>query len=672
MPVLKKKFILDVLPLTRIPLTREQFFCYLAEKKIASGSLVSIPLFKRQVEGIVIKSRSDFKRLGGIELKKIASFLEIDFLTKKQLQLAQFIADYYIISLGIVMKNFIPARTKERKTKLLNKNSKIIYPKEITLTKEQLESVDKIIRREGVNRMSSNNFLLFGPASSGKTEVYIHSILKMLTQNKKLQFLILIPEKTLIPQALERYGEYFPLEEIVTLSSSSLTKGQYFTNWQKIKTGQAKIIIGTRMAVFAPFKKLGLIIIDEEQDISYKQWDMNPRYDARRVAEKLAELHRCKIVRGSATPNLESYWKSTQKKVVLLRLPFNQKIPQASYYPTKTTIIDMKKEKWTKNYSPISKKLQSEIAYALKNKQQIILFINRQGMSNFSVCKICKTLLSCPHCDRALIYTKNGDYQCTHCSYKSDILPKCSKCNSLEFRNIGLGTQKIEREIYNLFPSAKVLVADSNLAKKNNFQANLYQKFSSGQADILIGTQMISKGWDLPQVSLVGIIDTDNLLSFPDFSAEERAFQNIVQVIGRVNRPKAKYPGVAIIQSFHPENRVIQLASEKNYQQFWEEAIQERKIFKLPPFGKIIKLIFQSLNQKKVEEETEKVFQILNKLVNLEITEPIDPLVPRVRGKFRKQLIIKIPSQNLPLKLIKELKKLDSGWIIDVDPISTI
>ncbi|MCX6813627.1 MAG: DEAD/DEAH box helicase family protein, partial [Candidatus Azambacteria bacterium] len=290
-----RKFILDVAPLTKIPLTREQYFWYLADKNLPPGTLVSAPLFKRKMEGIVIGSKSDFKRSGNIKLKNIETIIEENFLNDRQLKLAKFISEYYISPLGVVLKNFIPKRIKSRK----NKNDKGISDSsqrpeptvgkrgEIILTPGQKSAVDKISKSY---ELKAKSYLLFGSSGSGKTEVYIHSILKLKKQNPEFQFLILVPEKTLTPQAVERYGAYFPSGETAVLSSN-IPKGQYYSSWQKIRSNEAKIIIGTRMTVFAPFKKLGLIVIDEEQDISYKQWDMNPRYDARIVAEKLAEIH---------------------------------------------------------------------------------------------------------------------------------------------------------------------------------------------------------------------------------------------------------------------------------------------------------------------------------------------------------------------------------------------
>lgn len=665
----KIQFVLAITPLIKIPFDRDQFFYYLSDEKLPAGSLVSVPLFKKNVVGVVIENKNTSFPDKKIILKKIDKVLEKNFLTAKQLALANYISNYYFVSLGIVLKNFVPKRVSEKNKKKMPcpEKQEIITAKKITLTDEQTQAV------KSISQKNKSHFLLFGPAGSGKTEVYIHSILELKKQNPKNQFLILVPEKTLTPQALERYGEYFPKKEIALLSSN-LSSGAFFANWQKIKSGEARIIIGTRMAVFAPFQKLALIVIDEEQDMSFKQWEMNPRYDARTVAEELTHLHNCKLVRGSATPSIETYFKTQQKQYELLTL-------SSSYSPKNTTtqkvhstveLVDMKKERWMKNYSCISKKLKSEIAYALKNKLQTILFINRQGMSNFSVCKSCKTVLKCPDCNRALIYVNSGEYKCSHCTFISSAIPSCSKCQGIEFGNVGLGTQKVEKEVQNFFPGARILRLDSSKSKEKDFQKIAYTKFSSGLVDILIGTQMITKGWDLPLMELVSVIDADNMFTLPDFRIEEKAWQDLVQLSGRVSRPGAKFPGRIIIQTYHPENKLLNLVVQNNFTAFYQKELPDRELLHYPPFGKIAKLVIEDYNQKKVLAESKRVFALLIKADSeCTISAPADCFVPKIRRKYRQQMIIKFQKQ-LPEKISSVLKSLPAGWIIDIDPVSLL
>lgn len=683
----QEKFIIDIVPLTRIPLDRNQSFSYLHNEKLSPGTLVSVPLFRRKVEGIVLESKNDFKRLGNIELKKIDRVIEKDFLTENQLQLAQFISNYYISPLGIVLKGFVPKQIKKR---ILNLEFKILNDREkkkIILTNEQ-KNVIKAVSDSKFNPPAggqNSKFLLYGPSGSGKTEVYIHSMLEISKKDPQAQFLVLVPEHTLTPQAIERYGSYFLPEEMAILSSNT-RRGQFYEDWRRTKLGEIKIIIATRKGVMAPFRNLRLIVVDEEQDMSYKNWDMNPRYDARTSAERLAEIYKCPIIRGSATPNIESYYRANNKKLILLKLPAlnlevsgssylvsgeNKNIQDTKYKIQNTIIVDMKKERWAKNYSCISKKLKSEIAYALKNKSQALLFINRQGMSSFSVCQSCKTVLKCPQCERSLVYDRSGQHICIHCSYRSSITPQCEKCGGIIFKNVGLGTQKVEREIINLFPGAVVSRLDSQAVKTAGYQGKIYRDFAENKIDILIGTQMITKGWDFPNLSLAAVVDADNMLSLPDFSAAEKAFQTLCQFSGRVARPESKWPGTVIIQTYDPLNKFWENISEKNYEGFYQGEIKERKMLQLPPFGKLIKLTCQGYRQEKVEKEAQKIYNLLRKSGAIYISPAQDSYVPKIRGRFRKQIILKT-TEKWPEKIMKILKSLPSEWIIDVDPISIL
>jgi primosomal protein N' (replication factor Y) len=671
----QSSYIINVAPLVNISISQNQVFSYFFEKKLNPGTLVEISFSGRKIKGVVLNSypASEKNPAKGFKIKKIEKVLVKEFLNAKQIELAQFIADYYFSSLGIVLKSFVPQITKARKKENEIQN---MVQKNIKLTPEQQNAVNRISTNPPVGGLKAKKFLLFGPSGSGKTEVYIHAILAIRKKAKDLagQFLILIPDAFLTPWAIERYTQYFKPEEIVVLNSR-LSKGQFYASWEKIKSGQAKIIIGSRMAVFAPFQNLSLIVIDEEQDISYKQWDMNPRYDARLVASKLAEIHQARIVLGSATPRIETYFQAQEKNLELLKLPYFGQIDEKKLLE-QTFLVDMKKERWEKNTSLLSKKIRSEIAWALKNKKQVFLFVSRQGLSSFSFCAGCKEVLRCPQCDRALILNDEGQYYCLHCVYKTSLTPKCVKCGSLIFKNLGMGTQKVEREILNFFPGAKILRADNQAAKKIGSLEKIYAEFSEGQADILVGTQMVSKGWDLPNVIAVGIMDADNLLSWPDFFSYEKAFQTMLQVAGRTNRPQSQFPGAVILQTFHPENSVFQMIAKRDYAGFFQNEIEERKKIGLPPLGKIIKLTFQDYSWEKTESAAEKILALLqkNKNAQVKIFDAQTPLLAKIRGRFRQQIIIRIKGKNALVSdnLKKVIRSLPQGWLVDVDPISLI
>jgi len=665
-------FIINVVPLVNIPISQNQVFSYFFEEKLNPGTLVEIPFSGRKLKGVVLNSYAAGEENSGgrLRIKKIDKILAKEFLTEKQIQLARFIADYYFSSLGVVLKSFAPRIVKARKTEQKTQN---ISRKKIILTKEQQNAVSKISKSYP---LKAKSFLLFGPSGSGKTEVYIHSILaiRKKERNPTGQFLILIPDVFLTPWAVERYTQYFKPEEVAVLNSR-LSKGRFYDNWEKIRSGEARIIIGSRMAVFAPFRNLTLIVIDEEQDISYKQWDMHPRYDARKAALKLAEIWEARLVLGSATPRIETYFQAEEKDLELLRLPYFGEMDEKKLL-ARTFLADMKKERWKKNTGLLSQKLKSEIAWALKNKKQVFLFVSRQGLSNFSLCADCREVLRCPRCDRALIFNNEGLYYCLHCAYKTSLTPKCPACGNLVFNNFGIGTQKVEREILNFFPEARILRADSQTIKKTGALEKIYAEFSRNQADILIGTQMVSKGWDLPNVIMVGIMDADNLLALPDFFSYEKAFQIMLQAAGRTNRPQSRFPGAVILQTFHPENAVFQKIANRDYEGFFRNEIEERKNIGWPPFGRVIKLIFQNYNRKKVESETEKILALLRKNQNIpiKIFDAQTPLLSRIRGRFRGQIIIRIKGKKalLPDNLKKNIHSLASDWLIDIDPVSLI
>jgi primosomal protein N' (replication factor Y) len=687
------KFIVDVAPIARLPLSRQQFFSYLSDNDLPAGSLVSIPLFNREIQGVVLDSRPDTERDNGYKLKNVSAVLEENFLTKGQLMLAQQLSSHYLTSLGVVLKHFLPKRVTARST-TQHTIYKIQKEAKITLTQEQINTVNTISETKKLMPKKLNAYLLHGPASSGKTEVYIHSILKLKEKNPDKQFLILLPELTLTPQALERYGAYFDKKEIALLHSK-LGKGEFYQTWKRIATGEAKIIIATRIGIFAPFQDLGAIFVDEEQDMSFKQWDMNPRYDARQGGEFLAENFNAPIVFGSATPRIESYYKTTTGEYTLLKLPT---LPESIMGRAKTTpdieVVDMRKETWTDfagkktpNHSLLSMRLQAEISYALSQKLQTILFVNHQGMSTFSVCSNCKAVLKCPKCERALIYNESGGYNCLHCNFKESIVPSCKACGSLTFQNIGIGTQLVEKEVKKLFGSARISRLDSTSAKKPGALNEIFENFAQGNIDVLIGTQMITKGWDNPRVELVAIIDSDSLFTNPDFLTDEKAFANILQVAGRTGRVGTPYPGHVIIQTFDPLRRILQKIATRDSKSFYEKEIELREDLRLPPFGKLIKLSFKDAEKTKVEKEVqavyEKISEILSNTKGISATAPYDPLISKIRGKFIQQIILKtgtgknsLPEANAlqseavwPAELIKILSSLSTNWSIDVDPI---
>jgi primosomal protein N' (replication factor Y) (superfamily II helicase) len=681
-----KNFIIDAIPLTRIPLSRQQYFSYEFERRLPAGTLVNISLFRRFLNGIVVNSRDDFHRLGNIKLKKIASIIEENFLTAEQLKLARFISDYYFCPLGVALKFFVPRRVKARTTPLTTYH---LTQRKIKLTSEQQTAVNKITKNYLPRRLASlpaspgqggqagkpeaRSYLLFGPASSGKTEVCVNAILKLKIQNSKFQFLILLPELTLIQQAIERYGARFAPEEVAVIHSK-IPKGQLYAYWQKIKSGKVKIIIGTRMAVFAPFKNLKLIIIDEEQDASFKQWDMNPRYDARAAAEKLAEIHEAELVRGSAAPSIEAYYRSLRNEYKLIKLP-KLRITNCELRKPQVEIVDIRKERWIKNYSPVSQKLRSEISRALEDKSRAFLLVNRRGMNTLTTCSSCGKVLRCGRCGRALIYDTSGYYRCLYCGKNPDLFLKCSHCKSTVFKNVGIGTQKIEKEMEKMFPGAKIKRVDADTIKNLKGLGKIYQDFSRKKIDIVIGGQTIAKF--LPGARLAAAIDPDVLLIFPEYHSREKVFQQISALFSCVRKLGGEN-GKIIIQTSYPENAALRLAAKEDYENFYRLEINERQNLSYPPFAKFIKLIFRGKGAAEVEKTAQKVYNELlkagGKNGRSKIFFPANLASPRLKGRLRKIIIIKLldPRKNLPADIAEIIRRLDANWAIDIDPISMV
>lgn len=675
-----QKFIIDVAVLTRIPMTRQQFFSYVHHEPIPQGSLVSVPLFRRTIQGIVLESRSDFHRLGNFELKKVQSVLVENFLTSSQLQLAEQLSKYYLCPLGIMLKQFTPKRVKARDKKQETRDRG--QYKKIQLTPEQEAAVTEIIKPKTQN-LEPSTFLLYGISASGKTEVYFKAIEQISQSDSEAQSLILLPELMLAEDIFNRAILRFGREKIAYLNSD-IADGKYFQDWERIRQGEAKIIIGTRMAVFAPFKNLQLVAVDEEQDISHKQWDSNPRYDARTAAKMLAEIHSSPLVYVSATPRIETFYQAQTGVYKLLHLP-RLNVPQLSTLNSQIQLTDMRKERWkdfsgkrTPNYSCISRALENSMMSALSHKKQVLLFVNHQGMNSFSVCSECKEVLRCPQCQRTLVYDSSGIYRCLHCNYVSDAFPMCAKCRSTIFRNVGIGTQAVEKEIKKRFPSVRVARADNQSMKKSGAQKELFEKFSRGEIDVLIGTQMITKGWDIQNIAVVGIIDADALLTIPDFATDERAFSHIMQAIGRAGRP-GSYQGEAYIQTFDPLNPLFVAAQKRSYEEFYENQIQQRESLKLTPFGKYIRIVFQNSNQKALEKEAQMGYNIITSSLgkfaeNIRIIGPTEPLVGKVRTTFRRQILLhhRQNSGDWPQGILKVLTKMPPRTIIDIDPIQTV
>ncbi|MBU3091593.1 primosomal protein N' [Clostridium sp. CM028] len=527
---------------------------------------------------------------------------------------------------------------------IINRYSEKNYSRyeEKTLNERQQQSVDFIINSK------AKKFLIHGVTGSGKTEIYMNLVSYMLKENK--QSIILIPEISLTPQMVERFKGRFGRD--IAVFHSRLSDGERYDEWMRVKLGNVKIAIGARSAIFLPFENLGLIVIDEEHEASYKS-DSNPKFDAREIAYMKCELENCKLILGSATPSIESYYRSTIKELELITI--NERADGAAM--PKVEIVDMREELMNNNRSIFSKPLHEGIIESLSRNEQVILFLNRRGFSTFVSCRKCGYVFKCKKCDISLTYHNSSEYlTCHYCGEKEKISKTCPNCGSSYVKYFGVGTEKIEQEINRIFPSAKTLRMDFDTTRKKNSYEYIYNTFKNKQADILIGTQMVAKGLDFKNVTLVGVIAADLSLNLPDFRAFERTFQLLTQVSGRAGRGKKE--GKVVIQTYNADNLTIQYAAENDYDSFYKNEIMMRKVMDYPPFTSILVITMSSEDENLLIKSTQNVGENLKyKIKNNDKITLLGPCpcgVSKIKNFYRWQIIIK---GNIEQTIAEEIKK---------------
>ena len=501
--------------------------------------------------------------------------------------------------------------------------------KNLILTEEQQIALNSIKEK--------GEYLLYGVTGSGKTEIYLQLIEKKLKENKSS--IMLVPEISLTPQTVDRFIARFGEEKIAVLHSK-LSIGERFDQWNKIKDGRAKIIIGARSAIFAPAQDLGLIIIDEEHDESYKS-EMSPRYDAREIAEYIAKKQKIPLILGSATPDLKSYYKAQNGEIELLKL--TQRANNSSLPAVE--IVDLRQELASGNKSMLSEKLQEEIKKNLLVNKQTILFLNRRGFSTFIMCRDCGYTVKCKRCDITMTYHKNENkLKCHYCGYEEDVVKECPECHSKNIKYFGAGTQRLEDEVHNIFPDATTIRMDVDTVSKKNSHEEILNKFKNENINILIGTQMVVKGHHFPNVTLVGVVAADSSLNLGDFRANEKTFQTLTQVAGRAGRGDCE--GRVIIQTYNPDNYAIEYSKLQDYDLFYNTEIELRKQLKYPPFCDIILIDMSAKNLaelKKVAKDLHTYLKnrVINEKFGLLLYSPVPSPVDKIKDRYRWRMIIK-------------------------------
>lgn len=580
-------------------------------------------------------------------------------------------------------------------------------PQQLTLTKAQQEVWD-ILRTameesaaspghlKGAGEFQAQKpFLLYGVTGSGKTEIYLRAVEKTLQQDR--QAIILVPEIALTPQTVTRFLRRFP--DQVGVIHSQLSAGERYDTWRRARAREISVVVGPRSALFTPFPQVGLIVVDECHDDSYYQAENPPLYHAQEAATAYARLSGAVCVLGSATPNVTSTYRAAQGKWQALSLPerilahrdtvhaqvaeTGQTPPSPRYQPLDdhlqmaelppVEVVDMRRELKSGNRSIFSHSLQDKLGQVLAREQQAILFLNRRGTSTYVFCRDCGQALECPRCDISLTYHRwDSTLRCHRCSYERKMPQRCPACKSKKIKQYGTGTEQVERALKSLFPKARTLRWDRDTTRQKGGHAQIMDAFRMHEADVLVGTQMLAKGLDLPLVTLVGIVLADMGLNFPDYRTNERTFQILTQVAGRAGR--SPLGGNVILQTFQPEHFVMQAAAGHDYRAFYRQEIAHRRELGYPPFSKLVRLETRSLKAAEAEERAKKLARKIRGWLEeedyraTEMVGPVPCFFERVRGKYRWQIILRGPN---PAAMLKS-RMPGNEWKVEVGPVSVL
>ncbi len=621
------------------------------------GQRVQVPLGSRKITGYVI-SVSSVKPKGEFAVKELHRVIDAEpVFGPGEIQLARWMSDFYVCSLGEALAMMLPGGKRDTAAGSFDADDGIAeQPRD--LSSPQQEAVQAI--KSGNDQM----YYLHGVTGSGKTEVFLQAAEHMIGRGEPVIYLV--PEISLTHQLAREVTHRF--QGTVALMHSAMTGSQRLHEWMRIKRGEVMLVIGARSAVFAPFERPGLIIIDEEHENSYKSGS-HPRYHARQVALKRMQLSGGKLVMGSATPSLEA-WR-LQQEGVMKRLELPDRISGGDMPDIQ--VVDL-----SVSEGPLSRELTESMREVLERGKQVILFLNRRGFSYFFHCRSCGYEMHCPHCSVSLTFhRKTGIMRCHYCGYVRRPEDACPECSSLDVGYSGFGTEMVEKEVEQKFPRARKLRVDTDSVKNREFLQDALRKVREGEVDILLGTQMIAKGLNFPHVELVGIVLADSSLRLPDFRAQERTFSLITQVSGRAGRFSSA--GKVIVQTYHPENPAVRCAAAGDLPGFYQQELTVRESLGFPPYKRFCRIVMRGKDKAQVEKAAGKAADFLqHRLTSIEDAEVLGPSpcpVERIAGNWREQLIIR--SSRIPPLLScahavkKELSSASKVYIeIDIDPLS--
>lgn len=649
-----------------VPLPLEGGFTYKIpeEMDITLGMRVVVPFGSRSLTGFVTKIFDTPPDLPAtIEIKEIKKSLDTEpIFGTQEIELARWIARFYLCSVGEALSAILPSAKRVSSMEIIPEREEQSQTREHTLSTEQESAIAAITTAASEVGTRGNYFYLSGVTGSGKTEVFLRSAAHFLEQG--MGVIYLVPEISLTHQLIREVQQQFT--QGVAVLHSSLTPSQRLKEWKRIRSGKAPLVIGARSAIFAPVPNLGLVVIDEEHEHTYKS-ESTPRYNTRQVA--LYRVKKATLIMGSATPSLEA-WKLMQEgKLRTLKLPY--RISGGSM--PSIEVLDLQ-------YNPgaISPQLYEEVSKVLRKGKQAILFLNRRGFSHFFSCKSCGFELICNHCSVPLTFHKQrGSLVCHYCGHQQRPITICPQCGSLDVGYSGFGTEQVEEEIQSLFPGRSIVRVDSDTVSKKGALQRVLLDFEAGKIDILLGTQMVAKGLNFPKVELVGIILADSSLRLPDFRASERTFSQIVQVAGRAGR--FAEGGKVLVQTYAPNSEAIAFAVKGDMEKFYTYEMGIRKLLGFPPFRRMARIVFRSINRALAEKESTRAAQLLTELqerTNAPITllGPAEAPLAKIAKNWRFQIIITAEDGKYVRQgayLVKETIRTRGVYVeVDIDPLS--
>ena len=619
----------------------KKYFCNLAEAirlLVPPGTSTNLNRVKEKTEKVVhLVLDADFSKIKSEKQQKVINFL-IDNISAPKVVLKE-LTDASDAIIKTLEKNGYLTITDEQVFRNPFACKDISSCSKLKLTEEQQKVFDGIT----LNRYEKH--LIHGVTGSGKTEIYLQLIEEILKDGKNA--VVLVPEISLTPQITDRFLSRFG--DVVAILHSGLSVGERYDEWHKINSGEARIVIGARSAIFAPIKNVGIIIIDEEHDSSYKS-DNLVKYDAKEVAERIAYVNNIPVVLGSATPSINTYYNALNGDIKLLTL---EKRISKSGLPN-IEIVDMRDELATGNKTVFSRKLYHSMKDAISKKEQIMLFLNRRGYSTFIMCRDCGHVVKCEECDVSMTYhSEENKLICHYCGKTKEVMSVCPMCTSKNIRYFGTGTQKIEAEIKKYFPEASVIRMDVDTTRVKNGHEKIISKFRDEKIDILLGTQMIAKGHDFSNVTLVGILAADSSMNIGDYRANEKTYQLLTQMAGRAGRGDKK--GTAIVQTYMPDEFCIQAVKEQNFTEFYKNEINVREKLNYPPFYDIIVSVISGSDEEKVKKEAMALYQLFAE--KFMPYSPVPAPISKISNEYRWRILIKDKLDDEKIELLRETIK---------------